>query len=135
MEDTLKHTILIVDDNPDDLELARIALARIDRKVRVETAQRGEIALERLWNEQELPALILLDLKMPGMSGFDFLRKIRADERTKNIPVIVVTSSSLETDSQKAYESGADGFLLKAFSMDQFSRDLKPLLERWLKLS
>jgi DNA-binding response OmpR family regulator len=79
-----------------------------------------------------LPSLILLDLKMPGMSGFDTLRIIRADKLMKHIPVIIVTSSSLEADKKMGYETGADGFLHKAFDIDQFERDLKSMLERWL---
>ena len=67
---------------------------------KVEAATGGEEALKHLRGGVTLPALILLDLKMPGMSGFDVLREIRADERLKPVPVIVVTSSSLESDRQ-----------------------------------
>jgi DNA-binding response OmpR family regulator len=69
---------------------------------------------------------------MPGMSGFDVLREIRADARTKHIPVIVVTSSSLESDEKDAREAGADGFNHKALDMDQFSEDINFILDRWL---
>jgi CheY-like chemotaxis protein len=132
-EAALSHTILIIDDNPDDVEIAKRILARMDRKVKVEAIPRGEIALELLRSGEALPSLILLDLKMPGMSGFDFLEKIRADERMKHIPVIVVTSSSLEADENKSYESGADAFLHKAFDIDRFSSELQSLLNRLLK--
>ena len=77
--------------------------------------------------------MILLDLKMPGMNGFDTLRIIRADERLKHIPVIIVTSSSLEADEKEGYEAGADGFLHKAFDIDQFAGDIEDILKRWLK--
>ncbi len=128
----MTHTILIIDDNLDDVEIAKRILARMDRKWDLETAPRGEVALELLHSGTDLPSLILLDLKMPGMSGFDVLQKIRADERMKHIPVILVTSSSLEADEKKGYEAGADAFLHKAFDIDRFSKDMKSLMERFL---
>jgi CheY-like chemotaxis protein len=134
METAVAHTILIIDDNPDDVEITKISLARIDPEVRVETALRGEAALELLQGGTALPSLILLDLKMPGMSGFDFLRKIRADERLKHVPVVIVTSSALEADEKKSYETGADGFLHKAFDITQFTAGLERLLKRWMKV-
>ena len=133
METAITHTILIIDDNIDDVEITKRTLARIDRELKVETALRGETALELLRREEALPALILLDLKMPGMSGFDVLRKIRADERMKHIPVIIVTSSSLEADEKAGYEAGADAFLHKAFDIDRFSSELKSLINLHLK--
>ena len=128
------HTILIIDDNLDDVEITKKTLSRINRELKVETAPRGETALELLRREEALPALILLDLKMPGMSGFDTLRKIRADERMKQIPVIIVTSSSLEADEKAGFEAGADAFLHKAFDIDRFSSELKSLLNFHLKI-
>jgi two-component system response regulator len=129
----MTHTILIIDDNPDDIEITKRTLAQIDRGLKAKAALRGEAAIELLQNGEALPSLILLDLKMPGMSGFEFLRKIRGDERMQHIPVIVATSSSLETDEKQSYEAGADAFLHKAFDRDKFSSDLKSLLERLLK--
>jgi len=127
------HTILIIDDNPDDVEIVKRILARMDRDLKVEAAPRGEVALELLRSGIALPSLILLDLKMPGMSGVDFMRIIRADERMKHVPVIIVTSSSLDSDEKKSYEAGADAFLHKAFDIDRFSSDLQSLLNRLLK--
>ena len=128
----MTHTILIIDDNPDDVEIAEITLARLDRELKVETAPRGDDALDLLRNGKALPSLILLDLKMPGMSGFDVLRNIRADKRTKLIPVIIVTSSTLEADEKASYEAGANGFLHKAFDINRFSSDLKSLLHKYM---
>ncbi|MGC2062428.1 MAG: response regulator [Thermodesulfovibrionales bacterium] len=128
------HTILIIDDDPDDIEITKRILTRIDPNVKVETALSGKAALESLCNLENLPSLILLDLKMPGLSGFDLLQNIRADGRMQHIPVIVVTSSDLEADEKAAYESGADGFLQKAFDIDLFGREIKAVLERWLKI-
>ncbi len=131
---TIRETILIVDDNPDDIEITRIALEEAGRKETLAAALRGEAALDMLRVANgSLPSLILLDLKMPGMSGIDTLRQIRADEHLKHIPVIVVTSSSLEADEQEAYDAGADCFLHKAFDIDQFGNNLNYLLERFVK--
>ena len=129
---TMEPTILIVDDNPYDMEITKIALEEVGCEVKLETAFRGKDALAYLREGQDLPSLILLDLKMPGMSGIDTLRQIRADERLKHIPVIIVTSSSLEADEKEAYEAGANSFLHKAFSIDQFSGNLDDLLKRFL---
>lgn len=128
-----KYSVLIVDDDPNDVVITKMALTRVDHDMEVEAALCGEDALERLRSGEVLPALILLDLKMPGMSGLDFLRELRAAERIKHIPVIVVSSSSLEKDKKGAYAAGADGFLHKAFDIDKFSKDIKSLVERRLK--
>jgi len=127
-----EHTILIVDDNPDDIEITKIALEEMGRREKLEAALRGKTAIERLQSGNHLPAVILLDLKMPGMSGIDTLRQIRADDRWKNIPVIVVTSSSLESDEKEAYNAGADCFLQKVIDIDQFGSSLNTLLQRFL---
>ena len=129
----MTNSIMIIDDNRDDIEITRIALEEIGRKEKVETATDGEEALKRLRGGVTMPALILLDLKMPGMSGFDFLREIRADERLKPIPVIVVTSSSLESDRQAAHAGGANGFLYKEVNIDRFGTSLNAELQRFLK--
>ncbi|MDA8124623.1 MAG: response regulator [Deltaproteobacteria bacterium] len=125
--------ILIIDDNRDDIEITRIVLEEIGRKEKVEAATDGYQAMKRLRENEHLPSLILLDLKMPGMSGFDCLREIREDQRLKPIPVIVVTSSSLESDRQESIDAGADSFLYKTIDIDRFGRSLDAELQRFLK--
>ena len=132
MKTTAQRRVLIIDDNQDDVLITKRVLSKLGPEIRTEVAPNGMAGISSLRSGKDLPAMILLDLKMPGMSGFDTLRQIRAEERLKNIPVVVVTSSSLETDVKEAYAAGADSFLHKAFDLDQFSRDLKHLLERWL---
>ena len=129
----MERTILIVDDNPDDVEITRVVLAAADRQEKLAAVRSGEAALQLLRSGTGLPALILLDLKTPGMNGIDTLRQIRLDERLKHIPAIMVTASSSGADEKDAYEAGADGFLFKAFDLDEFGRNLNSLLERWLK--
>ena len=128
----ITNKILIIDDNTDDIEITKIALEEIGRQETVESATGGEQALKHLRGGKDLPALILLDLKMPGMSGFDVLREIRADERLKPVPVVVVTSSTLESDRQRARVGGADGFLYKEIDIDRFGNALKTLIAVFL---
>jgi CheY-like chemotaxis protein len=129
----MEDVIMIIDDNRDDIEITRLALEDIGRQEKVEAAINGGQALRRLREGENLPRLILLDLKMPGMSGFDCLREIRADERLRPIPVIVVTSSSLQSDRQEAYEAGANSFLYKTIDIDRFGTALDAELRRFLK--
>ncbi|MCL5023400.1 MAG: response regulator [Nitrospirae bacterium] len=129
----MRHKILIVDDDPDDTEMTKRVLSKSGFEVKVEAVLHGEAALELLRKEDDLPSLILLDLKMPGMGGIDTLRRIRADERLKNITVVILTNSLLEADKKESYDAGANGFLQKAFDIDRFGRDVLSALERWLE--
>ena len=126
--------ILIVDDSPTDEELTTIALEATGREISVCSAPDGQYALAMLRNGLGLPALILLDMKMPGMSGIEVLREIRADDRLRELPVVVVTSSSLESDRSEAIAAGANGYIQKPFTLDQFSKDLESILHRWLPI-
>jgi CheY-like chemotaxis protein len=132
MKDDTHHSILVVDDSTDDIELTKIALTAAMPEVRVASAFDGKTALEMLRGNMPLPSLILIDVKMPGMSGLDTLQEIRRDDRLKRIPVVMVTCSSLESDRDRSLAAGADGFLPKAFSIEQFSNDLKTILCQYL---
>src|SRR5271169_760245 len=112
--------ILIIDDSPSDIELATIALEATGRDIGVCSATDGESALAMLKNGHGLPDLILLDLKMPGMDGIEVLREIHADDRLKDIPVVVVTSSSLESDRTESIAAGANDYLEKPLALDKF---------------
>jgi CheY-like chemotaxis protein len=85
-----------------------------------------------LKNGLRVPALILLDLKMPGMCGVEVLHEIRADDRLRDLPVVVVTSSALESDRTEAIAAGASGYIQNPLSLAQFSIDLESILQRWL---
>jgi CheY-like chemotaxis protein len=132
MKTAMAHKVLIVDDDPNDTEMTRRVLSRAGFEVKVEAVTCGETALELLRKEDALPSLIFLDLNMPGMGGIDTLRRIRDDDRLRNITVIILTNSLLEADKKESYAGGADGFLHKAFDIDQFGIDIKSALERWL---
>ncbi len=129
----MPHTILIVDDDPDDIEITRRVLLKAGRDIRVMAVRSGEDVMDLLQKGGTLPSLIFLDLKMCGMSGIDTVLLIRADDRLKHIPVIVLTNSALESDMQKAYDAGANSFVHKAFDIEEFSREIKAHLDCWLK--
>ena len=124
--------IFIVDDNPTDIELTTIALEATGREISVRSVTDGKSALTMLRNGLGVPELILLDLKMPGMSGIEVLREIRADGCLREIPVVVVTSSSLESDRSDAIAAGASDYIQKPLALDQFSKMLASILDRWL---
>jgi two-component system response regulator len=124
--------ILIVDDSPTDIELTEIALKATGREMSLLSALDGKSALSMLRRGGAMPALILLDLKMPGMGGIDVLHEIRDDDRLKEIPVVVVTSSALESDRADAIAAGASCYIQKPLALAQFSKSLETLVQRWL---
>ncbi len=128
----MRQTILIIDDDENDIFLTERTLQKIDPEIRVKPALSGEAGLTFLRDGKELPVLVLLDLKMPGMSGFDTLREIRSDERLKNVPVVVLTSSTLRSDMELAYEEGANNVFHKSVG-DQFRKDLESVLKLLLR--
>jgi|SRR5208283_4522060 len=132
MEITTKQTVLIIDDDQSEVMLTKMVLSEIEPEIGVDAAYSGEDGLALLRSGRPLPALTLLDLKIPRLSGIDVLHLIRADERLKHLPVIIVTNSKLESDRQKSIEAGADDYLHKAFDIEFFSRDIKSLLQRYL---
>ena len=131
----IKRMILVVDDSPTDIELAIIALEATGREISVCSASDGKSALAMLRNGLGLPALILLDMKMPGMNGIEVLREIRSDYCLRDIPVVVVTSSALESDRTEAVAAGASDYLQKPLALDQFSKELGSVLHRWLPVT
>lgn len=133
METITKQSVLIIDDDQAEVIITRRAISKIAPELGTEVAYTGADGLALLRSGNPLPVLILLDLKMPGLSGIDVLRQIRADERLKKLPVIVVTNSSLESDRQESREAGADNYLRKSFDIDLFTRNIKALLSQYVK--
>ncbi len=121
----MQPLILIVDDRPEDIELTEMALSMTGCEFRTESAATGEDALDFLNAAEQLPDLILLDLKMPGMGGIETMRRIRADERLKSIPVVIITASVLESDKDDGSRAGASGFVHKAIRLEEFSENLR----------
>jgi two-component system response regulator len=138
-----KKVILLVEDNPDDIELTMRALARNRIANEVVVAEDGVEALDYLFgtgahegrDTTELPQVILLDLKMPRMDGLEVLARVRADERTRLLPVVVLTSSRDDRDIVESYNLGANSYVRKPVSFDEFSEAVRQLGLYWLVLN
>jgi CheY-like chemotaxis protein len=128
----MQPTILIIDDSEDDVLLMKLVLSKTGRNFRTEVALSGEAGLTLIQRGKTSLKLILLDLKMPGMDGFEVLRKIRDDESLSSIPVVIVTHSDLVSDEQASVKAGANSFLHKATDLNQFKKDIESILDRWL---
>jgi CheY-like chemotaxis protein len=130
------HPILIVEDNPIDLDLAKRAFQRCDILNPIQTARDGMETLsyiERWQGGEELPAVILLDLKLPKLNGLEVLRKIKKEKICNNVPVIILTSSSDHGDISRAYEYGANSYLIKPIGYDQFLELIFLINQYWIK--
>jgi two-component system response regulator len=127
--------ILLVEDDPDDEELALSSL-RTHGIGRVRTVRDGAEAIEYLHGEdEELPRVVLLDLKLPRISGIEVLRRIRSHPRTKFLPVVVMTSSKQEGDRLNSYMGGANSFVTKPIDFDRFREAVRQLGVYWVQLN
>jgi two-component system, response regulator len=135
--------VLLVEDNPDDEELTRIALQESSIAHQLVVVRGGAEALDYLFatgahagrEASIMPELILLDLKLPNMTGLEVLRRLRADERTKLIPVVILTSSIEDEDVLNSYRIGTNGYVRKAVDFNQFSEAVRLLSLYWLTLN
>jgi len=125
--------LMIVDDEPGDVELIRIAIEDGQFRCHTTIARDGIEALELLRRDgSRAPNLILLDLNMPRMNGREFLTEIKADERLACIPVVVLTTSQVQTDILSSYEHGAAGFVTKPVEIDELFKAIHSIQEYWL---
>lgn len=124
--------LLIIDDDENDVLLTKSILSKSGPRIRIEVASSGEEGLARIREGTVPPALILLDVKMPGMSGIDVLRKIRDDKRLDPVPVVIVTHSILKNDLVASYKTGANSILLKTGNTDEFRRSIINIIERFI---
>jgi len=129
----MEQTILIIDDSEDDIILMQMVLEKIKAQVRTETALSGEQGLALLRHGHPLPSLVLLDLKMPGIDGFDILRAMRNNDRLRHIPVIVMTHSNLSSDEEACFLAGANSFLHKSVDFNRFAVEIQKELKRWMR--
>jgi two-component system, response regulator len=143
-EDTMSQkTILLVEDNADDEALVLRALKKNNILNEVMVARDGVQALEYLFGEgayqgrdlRVMPQLILLDLKLPKVSGLEVLRRLRADERTRRLSVVILTSSKEEQDIIVGYDLGANSYVRKPVDFLQFSEAVRHLGLYWLVLN
>ena len=135
--------ILLVEDNPSDVALTQRALAKSRIANELVVAEDGQEALDYLFGPgvqtgqawPELPALILLDLKLPRVDGLQVLRRIRADARTSRLAVVVLTTSSEEQDVAQSYDLGANSYIRKPVDFTQFAQAIQHLGLYWLVLN
>ena len=130
-------TVLLVEDNPDDEELTLGALERANLKNPVHVAHDGQEAIDYLFGTpglatNALPALIVLDLHLPRVGGLEILRRIRAHERTRRVPVVILTSSSEDEDMIDGYDLGANSYVCKPVQFDKFTAAVAQLGVYWL---
>ncbi|SFH29735.1 Response regulator receiver domain-containing protein [Desulfotomaculum arcticum] len=138
-----KNIILLVEDNPDDVELTRRALRKNNLINEIIVAQNGAEALDYLfgtgaYTDRDInttPTLVLLDLKLPKIDGLEVLRRIRADERTKYLSVVILTSSSEEQDIISSYDLGANSYVRKPVDFNQFTEAVRQLGLYWMVLN
>jgi two-component system response regulator len=128
--------ILLVEDNPEDLELALRALQRNKLANRIHIARDGAEALEFLRRDgRHLPRVVLLDLKLPKVNGIEVLEAIRADERTRVLPVVVLTSSREGPDVRRCYELGVNSYIVKPVDFDAFVKAVAEVGLYWMLLN
>jgi len=137
------RTILLVEDNPYDVELTLRAFAQSKIKNEIVVVRDGKEALDFLFGTgayagrdlRNAPEVVLLDLKLPKVDGLEVLRRMRADARTRLLPVVVLTSSSEEQDVIASYDHGANSFMRKPVDFAQFIEAVKHLGLYWLVLN
>lgn len=137
------HVILLVEDSATDEELTLRALRRSKIGNKVVVTRDGAAALDYLFARgayagrdiREAPQVVLLDLNLPKMGGLDVLRAIRADERTRLLPVVILTSSKEDKDLARGYEGGANSYIVKPVDFTQFAEAVRQLGMYWLVLN
>ena len=140
---TSSPRILLVDDNQMDIELAIAAFQKVGSLSAIEVASSGKKALDYLFgvgpysdrNAKPLPDIVILDLKMPVIDGFEVLRQVKRSPPLSRIPVIVFTSSKEDGDRATAYDVGANSYLLKPNSFNDFLNVVKDVERYWLTLN
>ena len=130
-----QHTILLVDDNPDDVDLAIRALKKHRLDSNVVVARDGVDAMDYLLTADEMPALVLLDLKLPLINGLEVLQHIRANERTQLLVVVMMTSSNEKQDIINCYASGANSYIRKPVDFVQFTQMIRQIAAYWLTIN
>ncbi len=135
--------IILVEDNLSDADLITRALAKSNVANKILHLKDGQEALDYLFSEgkwkgvktSNLTKLILLDLKMPKISGLEVLKKIKSNEETKKIPVVVLTSSKEDPDIQECYKLGVNSYVVKPLGFDEFSKTVSQLGMYWMLLN
>jgi CheY-like chemotaxis protein len=135
--------ILLIEDNPEDVEITLRAFKKNRMANKIHVVRDGEEALECMFSTgryTERPGcsttrLILLDLKLPKVDGMEILKRCKSDDRTKNIPVVVLTSSKVEQDLTDSYDLGANSYIVKPVDFSQFTETVRQLGLYWMVLN
>lgn len=134
-----EKTILLVEDNPDDIELTLHAFKRNQIPIKIQIARDGVEALEYIFGSssslgpRSIPSLILLDLKLPKIDGLEVLARIRADERSRFLPIVILSSSRDHNDLMSAYRLGANSYIVKPLDFSMFLEITRLLYQYWLE--
>lgn len=138
------NKILLVEDNPDEEELALIALKRSGvPEEGVVVARDGQEALDYLLGQgkyasrdvNDIPRVVFLDINLPKLNGLEVLKRIRKNETTSIVPIVILTSSDEQRDLLQGYKLGANSFIRKAYDFDEFLANIKALSKYWLELN
>jgi len=137
------RNILLIEDNPSDIELTRRAFAKARVTNELVVIEDGGRALDYLFGGQsgsglppdQMPALVLLDLKLPVVDGLDILRRIRGEARTRRLPVVILTSSREDQDVAQSYDLGVNSYIRKPVDFLQFSEAIRSLGLYWLVIN
>jgi two-component system response regulator len=143
MSDGSAIDVLLVEDNPDDAEFTLRALRKANVALRVALVEDGVSALEFVFRTgahadrtpATLPRVVLLDLKLPKVDGLEVLRRIKADPRTRSLPMVVLTSSREQRDIREAYVHGANSYIVKPIEYAELIAKLGDLVRYWLQLN
>jgi len=143
MKRRTNRNILLVEDNPDDVELTLRALKQYNIKNEITVVRDGAEALDYLFttgaysnrDTTTMPTVVILDLKLPKVDGLEVLQRMRADERTKLVPVVILTSSTEEQDMVNSYKFGANSYVRKPVDFTQFVEAARQLGLYWLVIN
>ncbi|HBA84781.1 MAG TPA: two-component system response regulator [Verrucomicrobia bacterium] len=135
--------IILMEDDPNDVELIMRALRKCNLLNKIVILKDGAEALDYLYAQgihmnnasHAMPKVVLLDLKLPKVNGLEVLRKLKADERTKLLPVVVLTSSREQQDIENAYKMGANSYVTKPVNFEEFAKAVTSLGMYWLMLN
>jgi len=135
--------ILLVEDNPDDEELTLLSLRKHDLASNIVVVRDGVEALDYLFAEGQhagrdasrVPSVVLLDLKLPRLDGLGVLKRMREDHRTRNVPVVVLTSSSQDADILTSYQLGANSYVRKPVEFDELTETVSRVGQYWMTLN
>jgi len=131
----ISRSILLVEDNPDDEKLMIRALRRANIANEIRVARNGEDALNILFSDTPLPIVVLLDIKLPKVDGLQVLQRLRADDHTKLLPVVILTSSKEERDILDSYNLGANSYVWKPIEFNEFNAAVKQIGLYWLLIN